>query len=90
MTDHIKTALATLESVHHWQAEEGQTDATLVAAAIDAQVHVTLALVDEQQKMNALLEKIAARMGSAVTVGSLSVVAGGPVEVEHHTLRAGL
>jgi ABC-type phosphonate transport system ATPase subunit len=38
--------------VHEWQGEEGSTDATNLAAIIDAQVEATLALAYEQRTAN--------------------------------------
>jgi len=40
------------EGVHEWQADEGSTDATNIAAAIDAQTEATLALAYEQRTAN--------------------------------------
>ena len=63
--------------VHEWQAEEGQTDATLIAAIIDAHVEATLAVAYEQRTANLiawaaggqptpeLREMIAERLGLA-------------------------
>lgn len=73
MTDPIiKTALKILDSVHDWQGEEGQTDATMLAAIVDAQVRVSLALLDEQRKTNGLLEQLVARKTATITVGHVS------------------
>lgn len=49
---HIATAKFRQEGVHEWQAEEGQTDATNIAAALDAQTEATLALAYEQRTAN--------------------------------------
>lgn len=54
MTDNTHTQLAQLRAagVHEWQAYEGSTDATNIAAILDAQVEATLALAYEQRTAN--------------------------------------
>lgn len=52
MTDHVKLAQESLDAVHDWQEQEGETDATLLATAIEAQAHATLALAEEQRTAN--------------------------------------
>jgi hypothetical protein len=42
------------EGVHEWQSQEGETDATVLAAILDAQVEATLALAYEQRTANLL------------------------------------
>lgn len=49
---HFATAKFRQEGVHEWQAEEGSTEATNLAAAIDAQTEATLALAYEQRTAN--------------------------------------
>lgn len=49
---HIATAKFRQEGVHEWQSFEGQTDATNLAAALDAQTEATLALAYEQRTAN--------------------------------------
>jgi len=49
---HVATAKFRQEGVHEWQAEEGSTDATNIAAALDAQTEATLALAYEQRTAN--------------------------------------
>lgn len=49
---HVATAKFRQEGVHDWQADEGSTDATNIAAALDAQAEATLALVYEQRTAN--------------------------------------
>jgi len=49
---HIATAKFRQEGVHEWQSEEGLTDATNIAAALDAQAEATLALAYEQRTAN--------------------------------------
>jgi len=49
---HVATAKFRQEGVHEWQSEQGITDATLIAAALDAQTEATLALVYEQRTAN--------------------------------------
>jgi len=49
---HIATAKFRQEGVHEWQSEEGLTDATNIAAALDAQTEATLALAYEQRTAN--------------------------------------
>lgn len=56
-TDH---AARLIESLHDWQGQEGQTDASMLTVVLEAQVHATLALVAEQRVANqlALLEHL--------------------------------
>lgn len=49
---HIATAKFRQEGVHEWQSSEGDTDATNIAAALDAQTEATLALAYEQRTAN--------------------------------------
>lgn len=49
---HISTAQFRLEGVHLWQGDTGSTDATEIAAALDAQAEATLALAYEQRTAN--------------------------------------
>lgn len=49
---HVATAKFRQEGVHEWQSEQGITDATLIAAALDAQTEATLALAYEQRTAN--------------------------------------
>lgn len=51
---HIATAKFRQEGVHEWQSQEGETDATCLAAAMDAQTEATLALAYEQKTANLL------------------------------------
>jgi hypothetical protein len=49
---HIAVAKFRQEGVHEWQSEEGSTDATNIAVALDAQTEATLALAYEQRTAN--------------------------------------
>jgi hypothetical protein len=49
---HIATAKFRQEGVHEWQSDWGSTDATNIAAALDAQAEATLALTYEQRTAN--------------------------------------
>lgn len=49
---HIAVAKFRQEGVRDWQSEEGSTEATNIAAALDAQTEATLALVYEQRTAN--------------------------------------
>lgn len=49
---HVAMAKFRQEGVHEWQGEEGSTDATNLAAILDAQVEATLALAYEQRTAN--------------------------------------
>lgn len=51
-TDHAEKARTELDFLHEWMAEEGQTDATQLASVLEAQVHATLALVEQQRVAN--------------------------------------
>lgn len=50
--DYASVVKFRLEGVHDWQSEEGATDATNLAAALDAQATATLALAYEQRTAN--------------------------------------
>lgn len=50
--DYVSVAKFRLEGVHDWQAEQGQTDAVLICAALDVQAQATLALAYEQRTAN--------------------------------------
>lgn len=52
MTDHTAEARARLGWVEDWQSREGDSDATQIANVLAAQVHATLALVEEQRTAN--------------------------------------
>jgi hypothetical protein len=54
MSDNTHPAVAKFrqKGVHGWQSEQGATDATCLAAILDAQVEATLALAYEQRTMN--------------------------------------
>ncbi|WP_125240688.1 hypothetical protein [Brevibacterium aurantiacum] len=50
--DHAAISKFRTEGLHEWQAEEGATDATCIAVAIDANTEATLALGFEQRTAN--------------------------------------
>lgn len=50
--DHAAVAKFHTEGVHEWQGREGETDATCIAMAIDANTEATLALAFEQRTAN--------------------------------------
>jgi len=52
--DHAEKARTELDFLHEWMSEEGQTDATQIASVLEAQVHATLAL-EEQQRLSNLI-----------------------------------
>ena len=49
---HIKTAERRMDGVHEWQAEEGSTDATMIAVALDALTEAQLAVAYEARTAN--------------------------------------
>lgn len=51
--DHYAEARQRIEDVNLWQETEGETDATCIALAIEAQTHAILALVGQQQAARA-------------------------------------
>lgn len=51
---YFSTALQRLDGINDWQSREGETDATAIAAALDAQAQATLASVQEQRTANLL------------------------------------
>lgn len=52
--DYAAVAKFRLEGVHDQQSNDGMTDATMIAAALDAQSQATLALAFEQRTANLL------------------------------------
>lgn len=66
--DYAAVSKFRLEGVHDWQIEEGMTDATFLATAIDAQAQATLALAFEQRTANLI-----AKMALNVQVGAALV-----------------
>jgi hypothetical protein len=52
--DHAEKARTELDFLHAWMGEEGSTEATQLASVHEAQVHATLALVEQQRIANIL------------------------------------
>ena len=52
--DYKAKAEHNIEGLHDWQGEQGQTDATLLTLAIEAQVNATLHLANQQHIANLL------------------------------------
>ena len=50
--DHAANARRNIDGLHDYQAEEGMTDESMLTVAIEAQVHATLALVEQQRIAN--------------------------------------
>ena len=50
--NHKTEALRNIGGLHDYQSEEGMTDASMLTVAIEAQVHATLALVEQQRIAN--------------------------------------
>jgi hypothetical protein len=69
---HIAVAKFRQEGVHEWQSEEGSTEATNIAAALDAQTEATLALVYEQRTANLIALLTAGRI--ELTDGSIGLM----------------
>jgi hypothetical protein len=69
---HVATAKFRQEGVHEWQSEEGSTDATNLAAALDAQTEATLAIAYEQRTANLIALQqlwLAEGAGPSLSVG---------------------
>lgn len=49
---HAKDAEFSTEAIHDWMGDEGVTDATMLAATIEANAQATLALAYEQRTAN--------------------------------------
>lgn len=49
---HAKDAEPPTDAVHDWMGDEGQTDATMLAAILDAHTQATLAVAYEQRTAN--------------------------------------
>lgn len=56
---HTKESELRLSGVHDWQAEEGATDATLLAMSLDAQTQATLAVAYEARTANLIAALVA-------------------------------
>lgn len=52
--EHAANSKFLTEGLHAWQGAEGETDATCIAAALDAQTQATLALAYEQRTQTLL------------------------------------
>lgn len=52
--DHAAEARRNIEGLHDYQSEQGLTDGSLLTVAIEAQVHATLALVEQQRLANVI------------------------------------
>lgn len=50
--DNVANARRCIDGLHEYQSEEGMTDASMLTVAIEAQVHATLALVEQQRITN--------------------------------------
>ncbi|MDN6530301.1 MAG: hypothetical protein L0K67_14680 [Brevibacterium sp.] len=57
--DHAAVSKFCTEGLHEWQEREGETDATCIALALDANTEATLALAFEQRTANETLNRIA-------------------------------
>lgn len=51
MSDHKAEAVKLMNSIHDWQADEGMTDATMLAVALEANMNATLTLVEATEKV---------------------------------------
>lgn len=49
---HKDEAERLLDELHEWQSREGETDATMITVALEAQTQATLALVEAQEVAN--------------------------------------
>ena len=47
-TDHTAVALELIDSLHEWQEREGETDMTMLTAAIEALTHASIAAANQQ------------------------------------------
>ena len=61
--DHAAVSKFRTEGVHEWQSREGETDATCIAMAIDANTEATLALAFEQRTAN-LIDQLSMRIAA--------------------------
>ena len=52
--DYRAKAEHNIEGMHDWQDEQGQTDATMLTLAIEAQAHATMHLANQQHIANLL------------------------------------
>lgn len=67
---HVATAKFRQEGVHEQQGYEGATDATMLAAVIDAQVEATLAVAYEQRTAN-LISLMSLRLAVGAPFGEI-------------------
>lgn len=87
--DHKGAALFLIEGLHDYQSEEGQTDASLLTVAIEAQVHATLCLAEQQkrsadaaEKQNVALASIVVTLSAGLSHGQQLVAARGIAKIE--------
>lgn len=52
MSDHKADALHRIEGLHDWQGREGETDTSILSVVLEAQVHATLYLAEQQRIAN--------------------------------------
>lgn len=64
---HVTEADLSTQVLHDWMEREGETDATMLATALDAQTQATLALVYEQR--TATLLRLAIHQDRAGKIG---------------------
>lgn len=80
-TTHAETAQGLLDAVHDWQEHEGETDATMLAAVLEAQTVATFAL---EAQIARLADE--ARTANLIALWDM----GGPAHVvtglDYHTL----
>lgn len=74
--DYVSMAKFRLEGVHEQQSDEGMTDATLIATALDAQIHATLALAYEQRTANLIAWNSLCGTHSGVDRSSIAALLG--------------
>lgn len=58
MTDHYAEARRQLRGLNEYQEAEGLNDFTILSVALEAQVHATLALAEQQRIANDLLREV--------------------------------
>lgn len=65
---HAEDATQLLDTLHEWQAEEGETDTSMLTVVLEAQVEATLALVAQQRIANLIAWQALTGEGNRVAI----------------------
>jgi hypothetical protein len=68
-----KEAERSLEALHDWQSEEGQTDASMITVALEASTNATLYLAEQQRIANLIAASALVPAGSKPGIDSWGI-----------------